>query len=83
MSPSRYRLVVKGELGPRNVSAFDGMTLSAHDGQTDIVGPIIDASRPQGLVEPIAGLGLTPRSLTPFEAENAAADAQPQTGRGQ
>ena len=83
MSPSCYRLVVKGELVPRYVSAFDGLTLSAHDGQTDIVGAIIDATHPQGLVERIAGLGLTPRSLTPLEAENAGADAQPQTGRGQ
>ena len=83
MSPSCYRLVVKGELGPRYVSAFDGLTLSAHDGQTDIVGAIIDATHPQGLVERIAGLGLTPRSLTPLEAENAGADAQPQTRRGQ
>ena len=59
------------------------MTLSAHDGQTDIVGPIIDVTHPQRLVEPIAGPGLTPRSLTPLEAGNAGADAQPQTGRGQ
>ena len=59
------------------------MTLSAHDGQTDIVGPIIDVTHPQRLVERIAGLGLTPRSLTPLEAENAGADAQSQTGRGQ
>jgi hypothetical protein len=83
MSPSCYRLVVKAELGPRYVSAFDGMTLSAHDGHTDIVGPIIDATHLQGLVERIAGLGFKPGSLTPLEGENAAADAQPQTGRGQ
>jgi hypothetical protein len=42
MSTRRYRLVVEGELGPRYASAFDGMTICAHDGETDITGPIID-----------------------------------------
>ena len=59
MSPPRYRLVVKGELGPRYASAFDGMTIHAHDGETDITGPIIDQSHLQGLIERIASLGLT------------------------
>jgi hypothetical protein len=80
MSARRYRLVVEGELGPRYASAFDGMTLSAHDGQTEITGPIIDPSHLHGLLERITGLGLTLHSLTPIETENAAeADAQPHT----
>jgi hypothetical protein len=77
MSPSRYRLVVAGELGPRYASAFDGMTVRAHDGETDITGSIIDQSHLQGLLERIASLGLTLRSLTPMEAENAEPGAQP------
>ena len=79
MSPPRYRLVVEGELGPRYASAFDGMTLRAHDGETDITGPIIDQSHLQGLIARIASLGLTLHSLTPLETENAQADAQPHT----
>ena len=79
MSARRYRLVVEGELGPRYASAFDGMTLCAHDGQTDITGPIIDPSHLQGLLERITGLGLTLHSLTPIETENAEADARPHT----
>jgi hypothetical protein len=77
MSPHRYRLVIEGELGPRYASAFDGMTLRAHDGETDITGPIIDQSHLHGLIERIAGLGLTLHSLTPLETENAEADRQP------
>jgi hypothetical protein len=77
MSPRRYCLVVIGELGPRYASAFDGMTLRAHDGETEITGPIIDQSHLQGLIERIASLGLTLHSLTPLEAENAEADLQP------
>lgn len=77
MSPRRYRLVVKGELGPRYASAFDRMTICAHDGQTDITGAIIDQSHLHGLLERIANLGLTLHSLTPLETENAEADAPP------
>ncbi len=67
MSPQCYRLVVAGELGPRYRSAFDGMTLSAHDGITEIAGPIIDPAHLQGLLERVASLGLTLRSVIPDE----------------
>ena len=67
MSPTRYRLVVKGELGARYASAFEGMTISPHDGITEITGEIIDPSHLQGLMERIAGLGLTLHSLTPLK----------------
>ena len=79
MSTRRYRLVVEGELGPRYASAFDGMTIHAHDGETDITGPIIDQSHLHGLIARIASLGLTLHSLTPLETENAQTDAQPHT----
>jgi hypothetical protein len=77
MSPHRYRVVVEGELGPRYASAFDGMTISAHDGRTEITGPIVDSSQLQGLLERIAGLGLTLHSLTPLDEEDAEVDAPP------
>lgn len=76
MSAHRYRLVVEGELGPRYASAFDGMTLSAHDGRTEITGTIIDPSHLHGLLERIAGLGLTLHSLAPLDTEERA-DAPP------
>jgi hypothetical protein len=79
MSTRRYRLVVEGELGPRYARAFDGMTIYAHDGETDITGPIIDQSHLQGLLERIASLGLKLYSLTPLEIDNAQADPQPHT----
>jgi hypothetical protein len=79
MSPQHYRLVVIGELGPRYASAFVGMTLRAHNGETEIAGPIIDQSHLQGLIERIAGLGLTLHGLTPLDPEKAEADAQPYT----
>ena len=75
MSAQRYRLVVKGELGPRYASAFEGMAVCSHGGMTEITGPIIDPSHLQGLLERIARLGLTLHSFTPLDAENAEVDA--------
>ena len=40
-------------------AAFDEMTLSAHDGRTDITGPIVDSSHLHGRVEQIARPGPT------------------------
>ena len=73
MSSSHYRLVVKGELGARYASAFEEMTISAHDGITEITGEIIDQSHLQGLLERIARLGLSLHSVTPLTAGNGEA----------
>jgi hypothetical protein len=75
MSPTRYRLVVKGELGARYASAFEEMTISAHDGITEIAGDITDTSHLHGLIERIAALGLTLHSVTPLDTENGEATA--------
>lgn len=77
MSAHRYRVVVEGELGPRHATAFEGMTGSAHDGRTEITGPIVDSSQLHGLLERIAGLGLTVHSLNPLDTAGAQPDAPP------
>ena len=59
MSAHCDRVAVEGELGLRDASGLNGMTLSAHDGRTEITGPIVDSSHPHGLLERIVGLGLT------------------------
>jgi hypothetical protein len=75
MSAQPYSLVVYGELGARYASAFEGMTISAHDGMTEITGSIIDESHLEGLIERIASLGLRLRSVTPLDTEHAEAAA--------
>ncbi len=77
MSAHRYRVVVEGELGPRYASAFDGMTLRADSGETELVGPITDDAHLKGLLDRIAGLGLRLLSLRRLDTENADADAPP------
>ena len=48
MLATRYCLVIYGELGPRYASAFPGMTVRPHDGQTEIFGPVTDPSHLKG-----------------------------------
>ena len=71
MPSQEYRLVVEGELGPRYSSAFAGMTVLSMGGRTEIRGTVVDAAQLHGLVERIAGLGLTLHSLSPVGSETS------------
>lgn len=75
MSKQVYRLVVEGELGPRYASAFEGMTILARGGRTEITGAIIDQSHMQGLLERVSSLGLRLSSVTPVGSVDAEAAA--------
>ncbi len=61
-----YEIVVKGELGPTAASAFDGMRLEARDGETAIVGDVVDQAQLTGLLNRISDLGLPLVSVTPI-----------------
>jgi hypothetical protein len=67
VKPSDYRIVVEGELGPRYTAAFASMQLDAHDGTTEILGPIKDDAELQGLLDAVAALGLSLVSITPVD----------------
>jgi hypothetical protein len=54
-----YRLVVEGELSSRYANVFQGMRLECAHGRTTIVGTLTDQAHLQGLLQRIAGLGLT------------------------
>jgi hypothetical protein len=58
VGPTTYRIVVRGELSRRYVPAFEGMTLAPGDGQTAIVGPVIDQAHLHGLLNLVGDLGL-------------------------
>lgn len=77
MSPTHYRLVVKGELGARYASALERMTLCAAGGITPITAAIIDQSQLQERLDRISDLGLTPHGLTPVDTDNGEAAAPP------
>lgn len=58
MAPTRYRIVVAGELSCRFAPAFDGMTVRCSRGQTEITGVVVDQSHLHGLLDRVGELGL-------------------------
>ena len=58
MKPASYRITVRGRLSDRFVSAFHGMTLEAKNGETAIVGHIVDQSQLYGMLERLRDFGL-------------------------
>jgi hypothetical protein len=53
-----YRIVVRCELSERYAAAFEGMKMETKDGQTILIGEIIDQPHLYGILHRINGLGL-------------------------
>ena len=53
-----YRIVVRSELSERYALAFEGMKMETKDGQTILIGEIIDQPHLFGILDRINGLGL-------------------------
>ena len=53
-----YRIVVRSELSERYAAAFEGMEVETRDGQTILIGEIIDQPHLFGILDRINGLGL-------------------------
>jgi hypothetical protein len=75
--PTRYRIVVQGQLGPQWADWFAGFTLSWQEpGQTVLVGTVVDQAALFGLLNTIRDLGLSlVEVLLLPPAESGAADA--------
>jgi hypothetical protein len=57
--PVRYRIRVKGHLGPQWSEWFDRMTVTLEaDGTTTLSGPIVDQAALHGLLVRVRDLGL-------------------------
>jgi len=67
MAPNRYRLVIEGELDDRLAGAFKGMVLERQTGTTVLTGSVRDQADLQGLLQRVAGLGLTLLSANAVE----------------
>jgi hypothetical protein len=68
----RYEIRVRGHLGSRWASWFDGMNLTAvDDGTTVIRGPVADQAALHGLLQTLRDLGITLLSLVPLPADGA------------
>ena len=58
MTGRRYRIVLRGRLGERFESAFDGMVLEPGNGQTALVGEIRDQAHLYGLLDRLRDFGI-------------------------
>jgi hypothetical protein len=67
-------MVVKSELSERYACAFQGMKMETNDGQTILIGEIIDQPRLFGILDRINGLGLELLSVqaSPDDAHQSA-----------
>jgi len=59
-----YEIVVKGELGPTVAHAFEGMAVETRDGETVIVGDVVDQSHLASILRRLHDLGLEILSVT-------------------
>jgi hypothetical protein len=71
----RYEIRVKGRLGPRWATRFDGLTLTHDgDGSTVIHGPVADQAALHGLLASVRDLGLPLLSVTQVEPDHPRPD---------
>ena len=75
-----YRIVVRSELSERYAVAFEGMKMESKDGQTILIGEIIDQPQLFGILDRINGLGL---ELLSMEALPEDAHPGPESEREQ
>lgn len=68
-----YEIRVRGHLGTRWATWFDGMTLTPDDDGTSLIrGTVVDQAALHGLLQKLRDLGITLMSLTALEPETAA-----------
>jgi hypothetical protein len=67
MAGREYRLTLEGEIGDREVRAFEGMTMTREDRITVLVGPVRDQAELHGLLQRVSDLGLTLLSATAID----------------
>jgi hypothetical protein len=64
--PMRYRIVLRGELTDRFRSEFEPFSLERAEGQTVLVGDVVDQAQLHGLLDRIARLGIELVSVAPL-----------------
>ena len=68
--PGLYEIRIKGHLDNRWADWFDGLTLTREaNGETRLIGPVVDQAALHGLLRKVRDLGLPLVSVIPVEAE--------------
>jgi hypothetical protein len=73
VTPSRYRIIMRGRLGDHFASAFDGMTLEPGPNQTVLSGEIRDQAHLYGLLDRLRDFGIELLAVEPTDAAEAGA----------
>ena len=68
MNPGTYRVIVRGSLSEHFVTAFEGMTLEPRNGESALVGWIVDQGQLYGVLERVRDFGLELAGLEEVEA---------------
>ena len=74
MTGARYRIILRGRLGERFVSAFDGMVLQPGQGNTVLVGEVHDQAHLYGLLDRLRDFGIDLVAVEPEPPDSGAAD---------
>jgi len=68
--PLVYQIRIKGHLGHQWTGWFEGLTITMHeDGDTLLVGPVIDQAALYGLLRKVRDVGLRLVSISPVEPD--------------
>ena len=73
MAGRRYRIVLRGRLGERFESAFDGMVLEPGRSQTVLVGEVRDQAHLYGLLDRLRDFGIDLVAVEPTDAPDEGA----------
>ena len=68
--PTTYQIRIKGRLDPRWEEWFDGLTITADNGDTVIAGRVVDQAALHGLLRRVRDLGLQLVSVTRGEDQD-------------
>jgi len=69
--PAKYQIRILGALDHSWSEWFDGFTISQQDGETLLVGQVLDQAALHGILAKINDLGLSIVSVERFEPENS------------
>jgi hypothetical protein len=70
LEPEHYEIRVRGHLDARWANQFEGLTITLEeDGDTLLIGPVIDQAALHGLLKKVRDLGLPLVSVSPLEPE--------------
>lgn len=66
-APSRYRIVIRGSVGPRLAELFDDVEIESRRDQSVLTGKFVDQAHLHGLLERLRDFGIPLVSVNPVD----------------